>query len=86
MVRHRHEGTANTRLFHVIDDTVEHNNGVVKRITQDREQRCNCIRGEFAPKERIGPDHDHEVVKQRNDRHQSHLVLESDRNIKDDQQ
>ena len=65
---------------------MEHDHRVVERIAQDGEQCCDRVRGNLAANQRVDAHHDDEVVQQRHNGDDAHLVLEADGDIGNDQQ
>lgn len=80
------EGAADVLALHVVVDAVEHDHGVVERVAEDREQRGDGVRVHLATHERVDAHHQDEVVEQRDDGHDAHLVLEADGDVDDDEQ
>ena len=83
LVRHLHE-----RLLHqvlrVLLDAVEHDDRVVERVAQDRQQRRDRVRRDLAADERVDAERDHDVVDERDDGRDRHLVLEAHRDVEQD--
>ena len=65
---------------------MEHDHRVVERIAQDRQDGRNGIRRDLAPKQGVDAEHEDQVVQQRHDGGDAHLVVaEAQRDVDDDE-
>ena len=68
----------------IISHSVEHDDGVVERITEHGQKRYDGVRGDQERRKGIDPDGDDDVVRDRDDRRQRHLPLEEQRDVSRD--
>ena len=68
----------------VLSDLVEHDDCVVERVTEDRQQADDGGRRDLEPDQRVDADRDDQVVEQRDDGRRRHLPLVAQRQVDDD--
>ena len=72
MICHCHKAATDVQFLHVVVNAVEHNNRVVKRISQNGKQRGDSVRRNFASDKGIHAHNDNQVVQER---HQAWLIF-----------
>ena len=64
---------------------MEHDHRIVQRVAQNGEQRSDGVRVHLAAHQRVHAHDQHEVVQQRHDGGDAHLVFEADGDVDDDE-
>ena len=80
----RERGAGHAR--HVLAHAVEHDDRVVQRVSEDRQQRGHRRRRDFPPGERVHASGDQQVVHQRDQHRHGVLPLEAQRDVGGDHQ